>query len=189
MKRLAMAAALSMLAFSAHTQESANADNGSTDDGQWRFAANAAFSDYDGDTTGIDDSTVGFKFSAQLQMNKWFGVEAAYLNTSDFSNEQTVVGGPAGDLSYRGFSFSGVGYLPLLGDDIDLYGVLGYFDFDTDLSESDIVISSGHTDGLTIGAGATLHISDALGIKTEFDWYDVDDADLWSIILGVEYRY
>jgi opacity protein-like surface antigen len=192
MKRLAMAAALCMLAFSAHAQESVIAEGDElVTEGQWRVAASAAFSDYKGDTTGIDDSTVGFKLSGQRQFNDWFGVEGAYMNTSDFSSPQNVVNNPGGDrdVAFRGFSFAGVGYIPLGGDDFDIYGLLGYFDFDTDLVQNGVVDSSGHTDGMMVGAGVTLGISDNFGIKAEFDWYDVDEADLWSMLLGLEYRF
>jgi opacity protein-like surface antigen len=189
MKRLAMAAACTLVAFSAFGQEDVNADRDLQ--GQWRLAASAAFSDYDGETTGVDDSTVGFKLSAQYQFNELFGVEGAYLNTSDFESPQVAGGTSSGtnEVVFRGFSIAGVGYLPLAGDDFDVYGLLGYFDFDTDLSIDSVVASSGHTDGLFVGAGATIRISEQMGVKAEIDWYDVDNADLWAAILGLEYRF
>jgi hypothetical protein len=198
MKRIATAATLLLIATSAFAQQDAVVTGEEViaesdvlvTPSQWRLAAGVAFSDYDGDTTGVDDSTVGFKMSAQYQFNEWLGIEGAYLNTSDFEANQSA-GQTGGDrkVSYTGFTIAGVGYLPLNVEDIDIYGLVGFFDFDTDLSSDSIIQSSGHTDGAYIGGGATLSIAENFGIRAQFDWYDTDDADLWSVFTGLEYRF
>jgi hypothetical protein len=198
MKRIATAATLLLIATSVFAQQETVATNDEVlaesdvlvTASQWRLGAGVAFSDYDGDTTGVDDSTVGFKMSAQYEFNKWFGIEGAYLNTSDFESNQSA-GQSGGDskVSYRGFTIAGVGYLPLDLEDIDLYGLIGFFDFDTDLSSDSIIQSSGHTDGAYIAGGATLSIAENFGIRAQFDWYDTDDADLWTVYTGLEYRF
>jgi len=180
MKRIAIAAASLLVASSAF------ADDG----GQWRIAAGAAFSDYDGDTTKVDDSTVGLRFTAEYQFNSWYALEAGYLNTGDFEEDLTPGSSSnIAEVSFRGLTLSNVFYVPLGGDEIDVYGKLGYFDFDADLSNNQTLISSGHDDGISLGAGATILISEDFGVSAEMDWYDTEDADLWAVVLGLEYRF
>lgn len=194
MKRFVIAAMV-LAAFTAQAQDDAQ----STNSGQWRLGLGAAFSDYQTQDKGIDDTQTGFNLTAQYQFDSWLGIEGGYFNTGDF--ETTVAGGGAsydgimldgGDVvqvSYRGFTVAGVGHLPLPGDEIDLFVKLGFFDFDSELALNGGVESSGHADGAFAGIGASLKIADQWGIRAGFDWYDVDEADLWSVILGAEYRF
>lgn len=188
MKQFAIAAALVLFASTGYAGGHEQAGNAASDSG-WRIYAGAAFSDYDGDTTGVDDSTVGLKLGAQYRFNSWFGLEGAYTNSGDFEQDITA-NTPGGntEISFRGLSVWGIGYLPLV-EDIDVYGKIGYFDFDTDLATDGFISQSAHTDGLALGVGATINIDDNLGIKADFDWYDAEEADLWAVILGLEYRF
>ncbi len=34
-----------------------------------------------------------------------------------------------------------------------------------------------------------LNVSDNIGIRAAFDWYDVNNADLWALGLGAEYQF
>lgn len=185
MKRFAVAA-LGLVAFAAHAEEH------EADGGLWRLGAAAAFANYDRDDGSLDDSVAGFKLSAQYQFNNWWGIEGAYLSTGDFETSQATVGpgsGPSTKQSYSGFSIAGVVHLPWDNEDIDLYAKVGFFDLDANLAQSDVIISSGREDGLLIGGGAAITITDQFGIRAELDWYDVDIAELWSVNLGVEYRF
>ncbi len=180
MKRFVMAALL-LAAFAVQA-----ADDGAS---RWQIGAGAAFGDFKTDDEGIDDAQVGFQLSAQYKFNSWFGIEGTYYNSSDF--EKTLVPGDSDTLaqiSFRGFGISGVGYLPL-GDAIDVYGKVGFFDFNTDLAIGGSVASSSNTHGASLGGGALIHISDNLGIKAELNWYDVDESELWDVVLGLEYMF
>jgi OOP family OmpA-OmpF porin len=39
------------------------------------------------------------------------------------------------------------------------------------------------------GAGADLVVTDKLRFRLEADWFDIDDADLWSLNLGLSYLF
>ena len=188
MRRIAIAAMFCLVAFSAHAEK-----------GEWRVGAHAAFSDFEGDDTfPVDDSTVGFRLTAQYKIFSWLGVEGAYYNSGDFE-EDLDPGSPEGEveLSFKGFSIGGVGYLPIPSEDIEVYGKVGFYDFDVDLSGggallgvgSDVTVSLGHDDGLTLGAGAAVSIAEDFAIRADFDWFDVENSDMWSVGLGVEYRF
>jgi hypothetical protein len=158
----------------------------------------AAFGNFDGadvpdETLGsgfIDDNTVGFKAHAQYQFNDWFALEGAYHTTSDFE-EQEPNELPAEELSlsFTGFSFQAVGYLPWRSEDVQGYVKVGYFDFDDELSTATATTSTSAERGLAAGGGMVIEISERIGVRGDFDWFDMDVGDLWSINLGFEYYF
>jgi len=184
MKRITMAAALVLVAFAANAQ----------DDGiQFGVGVAASFSDYKGDSSfPVDDSGVGLQLYGQVQVNKWFGVEAGYYNSGDFATDlaPTEDGGET-ELRFSGFNLAAVGIIPI--GEIDLFAKVGMFDYDIDanvqLGSTVLPGSLGHATGLALGAGATVNVSERIGIRTVFDWYDIDNADLWALSLGVELRF
>ncbi|UCG72692.1 MAG: outer membrane beta-barrel protein [Chromatiales bacterium] len=186
MKRIVFATmALALVAFGAQAQ-----DQGGNEDAKWRVGGGAAFSDFEDDDGIIDDNQVGFALFGQYQFNKWVGIEGGYLNTGDFEGRiGTGSSQEKLDLSFRGFHIAGVVYAPLNQDDIDVYAKVGFFDFDTDLSSNGAIDSSGHQDGAMAGAGAVVNIADQWGIRAEFDWFDTENSDFWTAILGVEYQF
>ena len=181
MKRIAIAAVLCLATFAASAVE----------DGQWRVGVAAAFSDFEGDDSfPLDDSTTGIHISVQNQFNSWLGAEVAYLNLGGFEND--VSNSNNVEISFTGMSFSALGYIPLpeeAADNIDVFGKIGYHDLDVDLNSAGIKTSLGHDTGFVVGVGASIEISEEFNIRTGFDWYDVDNSDLWSVILGLEYRF
>jgi len=186
MKRIVFAAmVLGLVAVSAQAQ-----DQATNDAAKWRVGGGAAFGDFEGDGNIIDDNQVGFALFGQYQFNKWVGVEGGYLNTGDFEGRiGTGSSREKLDLSFRGFHIAGVVYAPIGQEDIDLYAKVGFYDFDTDVSSNGAITDSGHQDGAMAGAGAVVNIAENWGIRAEFDWFDVEDADFWTAILGVEYHF
>jgi hypothetical protein len=185
MKRILFAALL-LAASGAQAQGLFEADDAT----KWRVGGGAAFGDFEDDDGIIDDSQVGFALFSQYQFNKWFGVEGGYLNTGDFEGDiGTGASRQKVELSYKGFNIAAVGYAPLGGDDISLFGKIGFFDFDTDLSQDGGITDSGHQDGAMAGAGAVINIAENFGIRAEAQIFDVDDADFWTAIIGIEYQF
>jgi hypothetical protein len=177
-----IAIALMLVVSGAYAAESDNAG--------WRIGFGAAFSEFSTDDNLIDDSQVGFNLSGGYRFNDWLGIEGGYLNTSDFEARLPAGSSPAtASIAYQGFYIAGVGYIPIPSDEIDLYLKAGFYDFNSQLTTDGGVDSSARVDGAMVGGGAILHISDQFGIKAEFDYFDVDQADLWSVILGLEYSF
>jgi opacity protein-like surface antigen len=182
MKRIAIAAIFFLIACVA------NADNEAAG---WRIGGALAYADFKRNDGLIDDSSVGFKIFAQYRFNSWLGAEGAYYNSSDFSGDTTPgAGGGEADTSYKGFSIDAIGYIPLPGDRFDLFLKAGYVDFtNVTLKIDGADVNTGTEDGLTLGFGASVRATDVIGIRVEFDWYDTNAADLWSMNLGAEYRF
>ena len=183
---------MALAAFSVQAQDNDEKSAG----GQWRISAGAAFGDFKTDDKVFDDSQVGFQFTAGYKFNRWFGIEGGYLNTTDY---ETVVpsgvfggqfaSGGLAEISFSGFNISVVGYIPTPSEEIDFFGKLGFYDYNTDLVFNGETESSANTDGGLVGVGAVVSIAEQWGIRAEFDWYDLDDAELWAVVLGAEYRF
>ena len=184
MKGIAIASVLCLATFAASAAE----------DDQWRVGVAAAFSDFEGDATfPLDDSTTGIQIFAQYQFKSWLGGEVAYHNLGEFESSRNSTGNAA--ISFTGTSFSAMGYIPLpteAAENINLFAKIGYYDFDVDLTSdetSGIKTSIGHDTGIVLGVGTRVEIAEEFSIRAGFDWYDVDNSDLWSVILGLEYRF
>jgi hypothetical protein len=191
MKRLTMAAALLLVALTAQAEG----------ESQFRVGAAAAFTDYKGDSSfPIEDSGLGAIFYAQARLSKMFAVEIGYFNSGGFKQDlkdaaPEITDGPA-EIRMGGFNISAIGYLPVFQEsetDIDLFAKVGLYDYDVDLSTangaSTVPTALGHDTGVLVGAGFVLNVSDSVGIRTSFDWVNMDNADLWALGLGAEFRF
>jgi opacity protein-like surface antigen len=199
MKRIITAAALLLVAFAAGAQEEGE------DHPRFRFGFAAAFSDYQGDSTfNVSDSSLGLELYAQGQINRHFAIEGGYYASGGFETNLSP-GVPSNlctpedfcdvELSLNGFTLAGVGYLPLGGEegDIDLYAKLGGYDFDIDMTQrvgnTRVPGSLGHSTGFTAGLGAIIDVGENFGVRVGFDYFDIENADLWTLAMGLEYQF
>lgn len=178
---LASTALFAALAIPAHA--------GPADTG-WRIGASALFSEYSLDNNTIDDSAIGFKAYGGYRFNNYLGVEGTFLNSGEV-DEDTTPGEDGGKatVSANGFSLTALGYLPLATENFQLFGKLGFFDFDQDLELDGVNVSTRGADGLTFGIGADIGVSENVAVRLDGDFYDMDGADFWSIGLGVNYQF
>ncbi len=184
MKRIILAAALMLFACAAYAED------------EPKFVAGiaAAFSDYNGDASyPVSDSGLGMHFYAQARANSWFALEGGYFSSGDFSTDIDPGNNGTVDISLSGFNVAAVGFIPIFPNaenDMDFYGKLGLYDFDVDRTVQDgnsqVPGSLGHSTGLYAGAGIVLNIGSNIGIRTEALYYDVDNADLWTLNMGIQ---
>jgi opacity protein-like surface antigen len=195
MKRTIMAATLILIAFAASAE----------DDPRFRAGILANFSDYTGDSSfPVEDSALGLQLYAQGQVSENFAVELGYFNSGGLETNLSPNTPPsqcqiqdfcATELSLSGFSLSAVGYLPIGDDDsnLDLFAKLGGYDFDIDITQtisgSRVPGSLGHSTGWTAGIGAVFGMGESFGIRAGVDYFDIDDADLWSLSMGLEFHF
>ncbi|MFW2404920.1 MAG: outer membrane beta-barrel protein [Gammaproteobacteria bacterium] len=192
MKRLTIAAALCLAAFAAQAQDEA------ANETRFRVGAAAVFADYKGDPSfPIEDSGLGVDFYAQANLSRSFAVELGYFNSGGFEQdlEPGSSEGPV-EIRFGGFDVAALWYLPLFRDsdtDIDLFLKAGLYDFDIDITvvegNSKVPGSLGHSTGVLLGGGFVLNVSENVGVRAVFDWYDVDNAELWALGLGLEYQF
>ena len=192
MKRLTIAVALCLAASAAHAQDEA------ADWSRFRVGAAAVFADYKGDPSfPIEDSGLGVDFYAQAQLSRSFAVELGYFNSGGFEQDLDPGSseGPV-EIRFGGFDLAALWYLPLFREsdsNLDLFLKAGLYDFDIDIEvvegNSKVPGSLGHTTGVLVGGGFVLNVSDNIGVRAAFDWYDVNNAELWALGLGIEYQF
>jgi hypothetical protein len=171
------------------------AGNATADDelAKWRVGASLTYDDYEGEFAEgtVSDGGTGFKAYAQYRASSWLGLEGAFYVSPEFKDDFTPndQGGEV-EVSYQGFTFEAIGYLPSFSERMDFFVKAGYFNFyDFTAEVVDGSSSSGGADGLALGLGTAIDAGENLGIRLEFDWYDTPDAELWSIGIGAEYRF
>ena len=166
----------------------ANAEN---EYAEWRLGGSISYSDYERDDGTVSDGGIGIKISQQYRFNKWVGLEAAFYDSPEFKDDFTPdEPGGESETSYQGLTFHGIGYLPSPHEKIDFFLKGGYFYFfNVDLVVDGITVDDTTEDGLSLGAGAAFQATDKVGLRVEFDWYDVSGADLWTLGIGAEYRF
>jgi len=128
------------------------------------------------DNFEADDSS--FKVFAGCTFIKFLGVEASYR---DLGNQSDSSGSGSIDLDLEAIDVSARGILPL-GKVVSLFGKVGYAniqsDGDIDLDEWDLLY----------GAGIDIHLIKWLGVRAEWEEYDVDDS-LNSLSVGAFFRF
>ncbi|HEY7639411.1 MAG TPA: outer membrane beta-barrel protein [Steroidobacteraceae bacterium] len=130
----------------------------------------------DDDFSGDD---FAYKFIAGIRPLDWLGVEASYVNFGE--PEDTVVGTKLkakGD----GLSAFAVGFLAT--GPVDLFAKVGLISWDTKIAGG---FSDDGTD-LAYGAGAQFRLL-SLSVRAEYEKFDVGDADLDMISVGVTYTF
>lgn len=167
------------------------AANASAHDGDsgWRVGGSAIISQLKRDDNLVDDSGFGVKLHGQYRFNSWFGIEGGYFNSGEASSNASSASGSDVELVYKGIAFQGIGYIPSPMEEVDLYLKAGFYDFDVDLTIDGVDGGEGSDSGAVLGAGGSVHLTEQLHFRTEFDWYDVSGAELWTVSVGVEYHF
>jgi OOP family OmpA-OmpF porin len=165
------------------------------------LAANSAFAD-DGFSLGasigyasIEDNDPGFDFDAQDTGYKIFAnytfanylaLEGGYV---DFGRPSDDFAGLSGTIDAEGWSLYGVGALPL-GDSVELFGKAGVISWDADSVVDGLLVGADDGNDLALGIGARWSANEAIGVRAEFEWFDIPQADnVWMASLGLVVRF
>jgi OOP family OmpA-OmpF porin len=135
------------------------------------------------DDFNYDADATGYKLIAGWRFIDWLAVEANYL---DFGSGDDTVFGDKIETEADGISLSAVGFLPV--GPVDLFARVGAVDWSADISSPGL--GSGSDDGtdLTYGVGAQFRVW-SLSIRAEYEMFDVSDADLDMISVGVTWTF
>jgi OOP family OmpA-OmpF porin len=137
------------------------------------------------DNFEADDSS--FKIFGGFNFIKWVGVEASYR---DLGTHSDTSGADSIDVDIEAFDVNARGILPL-GKVIGLFGKVGYGLISTDGSlDVGGSISDFDEDDweLMYGAGVDVYIFKRLGLRAEWEEYDVEDS-LNSLSVGAFFRF
>ena len=158
--------------------------------GVWNAGLAASFGEYSFDSDQLDANSTGFKLFAGYRLNQWLALEGAYHNFGDFEEDLDPPNpGGSATADIDGFSGSVLLYAPIESDSFEVYGKAGYYFFNQEVIIDDNVAASNSPDGILIGAGGRLFVSEQFAVRGEADWFDIDDGGLWALNIGFEYRF
>lgn len=87
------------------------------------------------------------------------------------------------------WSLYGVGALGL-SDSFDLFAKAGVVSWEADSLIDGVLVGADDGEDLALGIGARFNSGGALGLRAEFEWFDIDDADaVWMASVGIEFRF
>lgn len=123
------------------------------------------------DDDGIDEDDTAFKILGGYQLNRSFAVEGAYANLFDKDGVEVTA-----------WELVAVGKFPI-NNQFSVFGKLGFAMWEADAG----AVDDDGTD-LTYGIGVQYDFSPRLGVRAQWQRYDVEvDLDLWTI--GLVYRF
>jgi OOP family OmpA-OmpF porin len=137
------------------------------------------------DDFDYDASATGYKIIAGWRFLDWLAVEGNYV---DFGSGDDRVAGDRIETEADGISLSAVGFLPV--GPVDLFARVGAVDWSADLSSSSPSVGRASDDGtdLTYGIGAQFRVW-SLSIRAEYEMFDISDADVDLISVGVTWTF
>ena len=132
--------------------------------------------DFDGDATG-------YKVIAGWRFLDWLAVEGNYV---DFGSTDDTVLGERIEADVDGLSLSAVVFVPV--GPVDLFGRVGAVDWSADVSSVSLGDFKDDGTDLTYGVGAQFRLG-SLGLRAEYERFELGDADVDMISLGVTWTF
>lgn len=134
----------------------------------------------------FDANDSGYKLFGSYTLGNGLGIEGGYI---DFGAPDDTFLGQVAKIDATGWNLYGVGNLGL-SDSFDLFAKAGVISWDADSSVNGIAVSRDDGTDLALGIGARLSANDRFGLRTEFEWFNIEDADaVWMASLGFEIRF
>jgi hypothetical protein len=135
------------------------------------------------DDFNYDADATGYKIIAGWRFLDWLAVEGNYV---DFGSGDDRVAGSRIETEADGISLSAVGFLPV--GPVDLFARVGAIDWNADVSSPGVGRGSDDGTDLTYGVGAQVRVW-SLSLRAEYEMFDIDDADVDMISLGVTWTF
>lgn len=152
------------------------------------FGASIGYASIEDSDQGFDFDAqdTGYKFFARYTFANYLGFEGGYV---DFGEPRNSFSGSTGVIDAQGWSLHAVGALPV-GDSVEIFGKVGVISWDADSIVDDLLVGADDGDDLALGLGASWNADGAVGIRAEFDWYDIPQADnVWMASVGLVVRF
>jgi opacity protein-like surface antigen len=134
----------------------------------------------------FDAQDTGYKIFANYTFANFLGLEGAYV---DFGEPSDQFAGLSGVIDAQGWSLYGVGALPL-GSSVEVFGKAGVISLDADSLVDGVLVGADDGNDLALGIGARWNANESIGIRAEYEWFDIPDADnVWMASLGLVVRF
>ncbi len=138
----------------------------------------------------FNEQDAGFSARIGYRFMKFVGVEASYV---DFGNPQgEVAAGLDLESEASGYSLFAVGTIPITR--LELFGKVGYFDWDLDGELSNGTKFSDDGSSFSYGAGFGVHVLGPFYVRAEYEVFqikvtDTDESELSMFTLGADWRF
>ena len=132
------------------------------------------------------DNPTGYGVFIGHMFSPSFALQGEYLRLGE------VTLGIGGGNKSEGYSLSGVGFIPLGGEDFSLFGKLGYAKIESKPTGSSPGVTS-KSDGVTYGFGGQFNVTPMVGIRAGWDKYKLDDSafkgDISLVSVGAVFKF
>jgi OOP family OmpA-OmpF porin len=134
-----------------------------------------------------DEEDTGWKIFGGFQFNRHLGVELGYANLGEASASGLGVTATA---EVTAWDLVAVGSLPIM-DRFSVYGKLGLFLADAEVTSNVGVSSDESESGITFGVGLRYDFTRNLGLRAEWQRYqEVDDeTDVNLLSIGIVWKF
>lgn len=131
-----------------------------------------------------DDEDTGLKIFGGFKANEHFAIEGLWADLGEVS-----VSGPGGSgtVGVDGFGIAAVGIIPL-NEKFGIFGKLGMFMWDLSGGGGLSAASDDGTD-LMFGAGVSWNLTEKLGLRAEWERFDIDGDDIDFLSIGAQFNF
>ena len=148
--------------------------------------------DLDGTSFSFDDSDTAFRVFGGWQLNENFGLEAGYIDGGSASETFNIEGTDVDvDIDVTGFDLMLRGVLPI-GESFFAFAQVGGIFWDADFKASALGASESDSDSgedLAYGAGFGFNFGENAGVRFDYTFYDVADADVEAIMGSIYWKF
>lgn len=144
----------------------------------------------------LDDTTTAYRLMGGYRFSDNFAVEGGWGRTGDIEDSFTESFPPFGNLTFDiGAEFEvltvrALGFIPF--ERTSLLGGVGYYDANIEVTASVAGLGSGSDEtsdsGPTLVGGFEFNL-ERVDIRTELEWFDIDEGDAWDVSVGVLFRF
>jgi len=141
------------------------------------------------DSIRIDTNSNTYRVFGGYGFTPYFGVEVSYLDLGTFRDTIDVGGVDVPvSVSADGFTFAGVGTLPL-GGRFSAIGRFGFFFHDGESTAAGFTEQDPSEANPFVGLGLAFSVSEAIDVNVGVDYLDTSDADPLFATVGLTLRF
>jgi hypothetical protein len=132
------------------------------------------------DSDNFEDEREAYRVFVGGMVNPYFGIEGGYTNFAEASD------GPV-KVDTDGLSLAALGQIPL-GRVLSIYGKGGLFAWDTDV-RGPLGRASADGEDPFYGVGARIGLGTPLGLRLEYERFELDGTDVDLASVNLEFRF
>jgi outer membrane protein with beta-barrel domain len=139
----------------------------------------------------IDDTTTMYRILGGYRFSDNFALEGGWSKTGDIEESAAFLGIPFNvGAEFEVLTVRALAMVPF--ERTSLLGGVGYYDSDIEVSVVVPGIGSGSEstgeDGVTLVGGFEFNL-ERVDIRTELEWFDIDEGDAWDVSVGVLFSF